>query len=157
MAFTGNFMSTSFKKALLDGEMDFSANTGMTFNLALFTNSASLTAATTSYASVAGAGNGEVAAAGNYDLGGKALTISQAPTSTGAGTTVFLSFASRTWAASTITARGGLIYRSSGANTNTAVAVLDFLADKSSSNGTFEVQFPANNQTSAIIRIETPS
>jgi hypothetical protein len=152
MAFSGNFMCTSFKKALLDGEMDFSANTTDTFSIALYTNSATLNAATSDYVNNT---TGQVANGNGYTTGGKQLTISQAPTST--GTTVFLSFGTINWTSSTITARGALIYRSSGANTNTAVAVLDFLADKSSSNGTFEIQFPTNNATSAIIRIETPS
>tara|TARA_R110000782_G_scaffold34572_3_gene82582 strand:- start:8 stop:472 length:465 start_codon:yes stop_codon:yes gene_type:complete len=154
MAFTGNFMCTSFKKALLDGEMDFSANTTDTFNIALYTDSASLTAATSDYVNNTA---GQVANGNGYATGGKLLTISQAPTDGGSGTTVFLSFGTINWTSSTLTARGALIYRSSGANTNTAVAVLDFLADKSSSNGTFEIQFPTNNATSAIIRIETPS
>ena len=152
MAFSGNFMCTSFKKALLDGEMDFSANTTDTFSIALFTNSATLNAATSDYVNNT---TGQVANGNGYTTGGKQLTISQAPTST--GTTVFLSFGTINWTSSTITARVALIYRSSGANTNNAVAVLDFLADKSSSNGTFEIQFPTNNATSAIIRIETPS
>tara|TARA_R110000824_G_C15160036_1_gene671807 strand:+ start:180 stop:644 length:465 start_codon:yes stop_codon:yes gene_type:complete len=154
MAFTGNFMCTSFKRALLDGEMDFSANTTDTFNIALYTNSASLTAATSDYVNNL---TGEVGNGNGYGTGGKLLTISQAPTDGGSGTTVFLSFGTINWTSSTITSRGALIYRSNGANTNTAVAVLDFLSDKSSSNGTFEVQFPTNNATSAIIRIETPS
>ncbi len=152
MAFSGNFMCTSFKKALLDGEMDFSANTTDTFSIALYTNSATLNAATSDYVNNT---TGQVANGNGYTTGGKQLTISQAPTST--GTTVFLSFGTINWTSSTITARGALIYRSSGANTNTAVAVLDFISDKSSSNGTFEIQFPTNNATSAIIRIETPS
>lgn len=152
MAFSGNFMCTSFKKALLDGEMDFSANTTDTFSIALYTNSATLNAATSDYVNNT---TGQVANGNGYTTGGKQLTISQAPTST--GTTVFLSFGTINWTSSTITARGALIYRSSGANTNTAVAVLDFIGDKSSSNGTFEIQFPTNNATSAIIRIETPS
>jgi len=152
MAFSGNFMCTSFKKALLDGEMDFSANTTDTFKIALYTDSASLNAATTDYVNNVA---GQVQAGNGYTTGGKQLTISQAPTST--GTTVFLSFGTINWTSSTLTARGALIYRSSGANTNNAVAVLDFLSNKSSSNGTFEIQFPTNNATSAIIRIETPS
>ena len=154
MAFSGNFMCTSFKKALLDGEMDFSANTTDTFSIALYTNSATLNAATSDYVNNT---TGQVANGNGYTTGGKQLTISQAPTSTGAGTTVFLSFGTINWTSSTITARRALIYRSSGANTNNAVAVLDFLSNKSSSNGTFEIQFPTNNATSAIIRIETPS
>tara|TARA_R110000737_G_scaffold271886_1_gene278957 strand:- start:447 stop:851 length:405 start_codon:yes stop_codon:yes gene_type:complete len=134
--------------------MDFSANTTDTFNIALYTNSASLTAATSDYVNNL---TGEVANGNGYGTGGKLLTISQAPTDGGSGTTVFLSFGTINWTSSTITSRGALIYRSNGANTNTAVAVLDFLSDKSSSNGTFEVQFPTNNATSAIIRIETPA
>ena len=148
MAFSGNFMCTSFKKALLDGEMDFSANTTDTFSIALYTNSATLNAATSDYVNNT---TGQVANGNGYTTGGKQLTISQAPTST--GTTVFLSFGTINWTSSTITARGALIYRSSGANTNTAVAVLDFISDKSSSNGTFEIQFPTNNATSAILRL----
>jgi hypothetical protein len=64
---------------------------------------------------------------------------------------VFLSFGTSTWSSSTITARGALIYKSGGGNPS--VAVLDFGADKSSSNGDFQIQFPTANATSAIIRI----
>ena len=32
-------MCTSFKQALLDGEMDFSSNTAQTFKIALYTSS----------------------------------------------------------------------------------------------------------------------
>jgi hypothetical protein len=49
MAFTGNFMCTSFKQELLVGTHNFTASTGDTFKLALYTNSASFTAATTAY------------------------------------------------------------------------------------------------------------
>ena len=37
-------MCTSFKQALLDGEMDFSSDTAQTFKIALYTSSASLDA-----------------------------------------------------------------------------------------------------------------
>jgi hypothetical protein len=42
-------MCTSFKQALLDGEMDFSSDTAQSYKIALYTSSASLDAATTVY------------------------------------------------------------------------------------------------------------
>lgn len=138
-------MCTSFKQALLDGEMDFSSNTAQTFKIALYTSSASLAAATTAYTT-----SNEVSGSG-YSAGGNTLTISTNPTSGGSGTTVFLSFSNTTWTSSTITARGALIYKSGGGNPS--VAVLDFGSDKSSSNGDFQIQFPTADATSAIIRI----
>jgi|11BtaG_2_1085332.scaffolds.fasta_scaffold23486_2 hypothetical protein len=138
-------MCTSFKQALLDGEMDFSSNTAQTFKIALYTSSASLAAATTAYTT-----SNEVSGSG-YSAGGNTLTISTNPTNGGSGTTVFLSFSNTTWTSSTITARGALIYKSGGGNPS--VAVLDFGSDKSSSNGDFQIQFPTADATSAIIRI----
>jgi|TARA_R110000744_G_scaffold4868_1_gene17292 hypothetical protein len=138
-------MCTSFKQALLDGEMDFSSNTAQTFKIALYTSSATLAAATTAYTT-----SNEVTGTG-YSAGGNTLTISTNPTNGGSGTTVFLSFANTTWTSSTITARGALVYQSGGGNPS--VAVLDFGADKSSSNGDFQIQFPTADATSAIIRI----
>ena len=138
-------MCTSFKQALLDGEMDFSNNTAQTFKIALYTSSASLDAATAAYTT-----SNEVSGTG-YSAGGNTLTISTNPTNGGSGTTVFLSFSNTTWTSSTITARGALIYQSGGSNPS--VAVLDFGSDKSSSNGDFQIQFPTADATSAIIRI----
>tara|TARA_R110002050_G_scaffold165546_1_gene295996 strand:- start:84 stop:521 length:438 start_codon:yes stop_codon:yes gene_type:complete len=139
-------MCTSFKVALLDGEMDFSSNTSQTFKIALYTSSATLSAATTAYATT-----NEVSGT-NYTAGGNTLTISANPASS--GTTAFLDFADTTWTDATITARGALIYKSGG--TNPAVAVLDFGADKTSTAGDFQVQFPAADATNAIVRIATP-
>jgi hypothetical protein len=138
-------MCTSFKQALLDGEMDFSSDTAQTFKIALYTSSATLSAATTAYTT-----SNEVSGTG-YTAGGNTLTISTNPTNGGSGTTVYLSFSNTTWTSSTITARGALIYKSGG--TNPSVAVLDFGSDKSSSNGDFQIQFPTADSTSAIIRI----
>jgi len=138
-------MCTSFKQALLDGEMDFSSNTAQTFKIALYTSSASLDAATAAYTT-----SNEVSGTG-YSAGGNTLTISTNPTNGGSGTTVFLSFSNTTWTSSTITARGALIYKSGGGNPS--AAVLDFGSDKSSSNGDFQIQFPTADATSAIIRI----
>ena len=139
-------MCTSFKVALLDGEMDFSADTSQTFKIALFTSAATLSAATTAYATT-----NEVSGTG-YTAGGNTLTISANPASS--GTTAFLDFADTTWTDATITARGALIYKSGGGNP--AVAVLDFGADKTSTAGDFQVQFPTADATNAIVRIATP-
>ena len=139
-------MCTSFKVALLDGEMDFSSDTSQTFKIALYTSAATLSAATTVY-SVTNEVSGT-----NYSAGGNTLTISANPASP--GTTAFLDFADTTWADATITARGALIYKAGG--TTPAVAVLDFGADKISTAGDFTVQFPAADATNAVVRIATP-
>lgn len=139
-------MCTSFKIALLDGEMDFSSNTGQTFKIALYTSSATLGADTTAYSTT-----NEVANGNGYTTGGYSLTISTNPTNGGSGTTAFLDFGDAVWPNATITARGALIYKSGGGNP--AVAVLDFGADKTSTSGDFTVQFPAGDATNAIVRI----
>ena len=140
MAFTGNFSCNSFKTGMMNGTFNFTSGA---FKIALYTNAASLNAATTAYTTT-----GEVVAAG-YAAGGLALTVTQVPTTGGSGTTVYISFGNASWTGA-ITARGALIYQSGGGNP--AVCVLDFGSDKSSST-TFTVQFPAVSNTSAIIRI----
>jgi hypothetical protein len=144
MAFSGNFMCTSFKKELLQGTHNFTASSGNTFKLALYTNSASFTAATTAYTS-----SNEVSNSGSYSAGGGALTN---VTPTTSGTTALTDFADLEFTSATITARGALIYNDSAAGDPT-VAVLDFGADKTSTSGTFTIQFPAANASNAIIRI----
>jgi hypothetical protein len=143
MAFTGNFMPTSFKIQLLNGLQNFSANT---FKIALYTSSATLDANTTAYTT-----SDEVATGGNYVAGGNTLSVTTTPTNGGSGTTAYIDFADTTWSAATITARGALIYNNS--QSNSAVAVLDFGSDKTSTDGDFTVQFPAATNTTAIIRI----
>jgi hypothetical protein len=143
MAFTGNYMPTSFKIQLLNGLQNFSANT---FKIALYTSSATLDANTTAYST-----SNEVASTGNYTAGGNTLSVTTTPTNGGSGTTAYIDFADTTWSAATITARGALIYNNSQGNS--AVAVLDFGSDKTSTDGDFTVQFPAATNTTAIIRI----
>ena len=143
-------MCTSFKQALLDGEMDFSSDTAQTFKIALYTSSATLSAATTAYTT-----SNEVSGTG-YTAGGNTLTISTNPTNGGSGTTVYLSFSNTTWTSSTITARGALIYNTTtggGTSTTDSVIVLDFGGDKTSTAGDFTVQFPTADASNAIIRI----
>ena len=144
MAFTGNFMCTSFKVELMQGVHNFTASTGNTFKLALYTNSASFTAATTAYTT-----SNEVTASGSYAAGGGALT-NITPTST--GTTAFTDFADLSFTTATITARGALIYNDS-ATGDPSVVVLDFGSDKTSTSGTFQIIFPAADASNAIIRI----
>lgn len=147
MAFTGNYMCTSFKDELLEGVHDFRASGGDTFKLALYTNSASFTAATTAYTST-----NEVANSGTYAAGGGTLTNISPTTS---GTTAFTDFADLSFTSATITARGALIYNTTPAHTytNPAVVVLDFGSDKTSTTGTFTIQFPTADASNAIIRI----
>ena len=144
MAFTGNFMCTSFKKELMTGTHNFTTSTGNTFKLALYTNSASFTAATTAYTAT-----NEVANSGTYSAGGGTLTN---VTPTSSGTTALTDFADITFTSATITARGALIYNDTAAGDPTVV-VLDFGSDKSSTSGDFQIVFPTADSSNAIIRI----
>jgi len=141
-------MCTSFKVELLNGIHAFGttvvrgATTADTMYMALYTSSATLDATTTAYSAT-----NEVSGTG-YVAGGQALTT-VAPTSS--GTTAYLDFNDETWTSSTITARGALIYNSD--QSNKAVAVLDFGADKTSTAGDFTVVFPTADASNAIIRI----
>jgi hypothetical protein len=147
MAFTGNFMATSFKQQLLEAVHDFRLTGGDTFKLALYDNNASFTAATTAYTAT-----DEVGDSGSYAAGGGNLTRIDPTTS---GTTAFTDFADLSFTSATITARGALIYNSTPTHTytNPVVAVLDFGADKTSTTGTFTIQFPTADATNAILRI----
>ena len=146
MAFTGNFACDVFKVGLANSTFNFSSTTAQIFKIALYTNSATLNQNTTGYTTV-----GESSGPG-YTAGGNVLTINVNPTTGGSGDIAFFSFADSTWTSSIITARGALIYLANG-TTNPAVCVLDFGSDKSTTSGTFTVQFPSATNTSAIIRI----
>jgi len=147
MAFTGNYMATSFKQQLLEGVHDFRLTGGDTFNLALYTNTATFTAATTAYTAT-----NEVGDSGSYTAGGGALTRINPTTS---GTTAFTDFADLSFTSATITARGALIYNTTPTHTytNPVVAVLDFGTDRTATTGTFTIQFPTADASNAIIRI----
>ena len=148
MAFTGNFLCTSFKQELLQAQHDFTASTGHTFKIALYTNSASFTAATTDYTVT-----NEVGDSGSYSAGGGTLTN---VTPTTSGTTAFADFDDITFTSATITARGALIYNTTtggGTGTTESVAVLDFGSDKTSTAGDFQITFPTADASNAIIRL----
>tara|TARA_A100001391_G_scaffold119067_2_gene80848 strand:+ start:1418 stop:1852 length:435 start_codon:yes stop_codon:yes gene_type:complete len=143
MAFSGNFMCTSFKKELLEGVHNFKNSGGSTFKLAMYTNSASFDASTTAYTT-----SNEVSGTG-YTAGGASLTRVDPTTSS---TTAFTDFADLTFSTATVTARGALIYNDSASGDPTVV-VLDFGGDKTSTAGDFTIVFPTADASNAIIRI----
>ena len=135
----------SFKKQLLDGDHDFKSSGGDVFKLAMYTSTATLTSATTSYTT-----DNEVPASGQYSAGGGTLVNNG--TSVASGVAI-VDYADLSFTGVTITARGALIYNTSSTATNAAVAVLDFGADKTATDGTFTIQFPAFTTAAAILRI----
>ena len=136
-------MCTSFKKELLEGVHNFKNSGGSTFQIALYTSSASLGASTTAYTT-----SNEVSGT-NYTAKGNSLTRVDPTTS---GTTALTDFADTTWSSATFTARGALIFNDS-ASGDPSVAVLDFSSDKTSTAGDFTIAFPAADASNAIIRI----
>ena len=134
---------TSFKQEILVETHDFTATTGDTFKIALYSSSASLSASTTAYSS-----SNEVSDSGTYTAGGGSLTN---VTPTTSGTTALTDFADISFTSATITARGALIYNSS--ESNKAVCILDFGGDKTATSGTFTIQFPAADASNAILRL----
>ena len=143
-------MCTAFKKELMLGTHNFATN-GNAFKLALYaeggggksSTTATLGAATTAYTTT-----GEVANSGSYTAGGGTLT-KVAPTTS--GTTALTDFADISFTTASITAMGALIYNDT--NSDKAVAVLDFSSNKTSTSGTFTIQFPTADLNNAIIRI----
>ena len=133
---------TSFKQELLVGTHNFTASSGNSFKLALYTSSATLGAGTTAFTTTG------QAAGTNYTSGGSALTN---VTPVASGTTAIVDFADLTFSTATITARGCLIYNDT--NSDKAVAAIDFGGDKTSTAGDFTIVFPAATATGAIIRL----
>ena len=109
-------VANSFKTQVLTATHNFTATTGNTFKIALFTNSATLSKATTVYDST----DNEVSGTG-YTAGGNTLTSVTPALSTD---TACCDFADSSWSTATITARGALIYNSSASDK--AVVVLRF-------------------------------
>jgi len=136
-------MCTSFKVEILKAVHNFTATPGNTFNLALYTSSATLGAATTAYSS-----SNEVSGT-NYTAKGAALT---SVTPVASGTTALGDFADLTFSNATVTANGALIFNDS-ASGDPAVCSLAFGGDKTSTAGDFTIQFPAADASNAIIRI----
>jgi hypothetical protein len=143
MAFTGNFLCTSFKKELMTATHNFTVASDQ-FKLALYNNSASFTAATTAYTST-----NEITGT-NYTAKGNFLT---SVTPTTSGTTALTDFADEVFSNVTISSvRGALIFNEA-ASGDPSVCVLDFGADKGATSGDFTIVFPAADASNAIIRI----
>ena len=141
--------TTSFKVELLQAIHNFGPTTPSTFKIALYTAAATIGPTTTAYTAT-----GEVVGTG-YAAGGINLTISVTPTSgnnSNSVPTAFVSFSNATWTNATFTCRGALIYNDTAVG-NPSVAVLDFGADKTVSNDTFQVVFPTPDANNAIVRI----
>ena len=141
---------SSFKQELLQGYHDFDANGsgGDTFKIALYTSSATLNATTTDYSSTNEVANGD-----GYTTAGNTLV------KTGVGltsTTAFTDFSDTSWTSASFTANGCLIYNTQangGSGTTEAVCSVAFGGDKTVSSGTFTIQFPTNDSSSAILRL----
>ena len=137
-------IATSFKVEILKAVHNFTNSSGNTFKVALIKANASQSgtygAATTSYTTVTG-NSDELANGNGYTTGGYALT-----------NTTPSSSANAQWTSATFTTRGCIIYNDS-ASGDPAVMVIDFGADYSVSGGTFEIQWPTNDASNAILRI----
>ena len=125
----------SYKQEILEG---VHASTD-TYKVALYTDAATLGAATTAYST-----SNEVSGTG-YTAGGLTLAGFSSGLSNG---TAYLTFTDPQWTNATITARGCLIYNSS--KSDKAIASYDFGENVTSVNGTFTVDFPGTGAASLI-------
>ena len=133
----------SFKTEILTGTHTFTASSGNTFNIALYTSSATLNKSTTAYTT-----SNEVSGSG-YTAKGNALTSVTPALSTD---TAVCDFADTSFTSASFTARGCLIFNNS-ATGDPAVCAIDFGSDKTVTSGTFTIQFPTADASNAIIRI----
>jgi hypothetical protein len=129
--------------------MIFLQTTGDKFKLALYTSSATLNSATTAFMQLL---TKLVTQCYLFASGGDSINSSIMVHQLQAGVAI-VDFADLSFTGVTLTARGALIYNTSSAVTNAAVAVLDFGGDKTATSGTFTVQFPAFTTAAAILRI----
>ena len=136
----------SFKQEVLQAIHNFTASSGNTFNLALYTSSATLNKSTTAYSSSNEISNTSGSA---YSAKGKALTSVTPALSTD---TACCDFADVSWTSASFTANGCLIFNDSHSS-DAAVCAIAFGGDKTVSSGTFTIQFPTNDATSAILRL----
>ena len=149
MAITSAVCS-SFKQELLQGKHDFDSSGGDTFKIALYDSDASLGAATTDYSTSEEITNTSGSA---YSAGGATLTsVTPALDSS----TAVCDFSDVTYTSASFTANGALIYNTTtdgGSSTTDAICVIAFGGDKTATNGTFTIQFPTADASSAILRL----
>jgi len=145
MSFTGAYICTSFYTGLLAKDFDLTADT---LKVALYDDTATLTAATTVYTTT-----GELPTAGNYTAGGTAVTATITTSSTQNGTVVIVDFSDAVWAAATFTTRGAMLYDVT--NANAAIAIMDFGSNKTFTAATCTVQFPAATANAGFLVFAT--
>ena len=136
----------SFKQEVLQAIHNFTASSGNTFNIALYTSSATLNKSTTAYSSSNEISNTSGSA---YSAKGAALTSVTPALSTD---TAVCDFNDVSFTSATFTANGALIFNDS-ASGDPAVCAIAFGADKTVTSGTFTIQFPTADASDAIIRI----
>ena len=136
----------SFKQEVLQGIHNFTASSGNTFNIALYTSSATLNKSTTAYSSSNEISNTSGSA---YSAKGKALTSVTPALSTD---TACCDFNDISWTSASFTANGCLIFNDS-ASGDPAVCAIAFGSDKTVTSGTFTIQFPTADASNAILRI----
>ena len=135
----------SFKQEILVGTHNFTASSGHTFKIALFTSDATLNKSTTAYSTSNEISNTSGSA---YSAGGATLTSVTPTLSTD---TAVCDFSDVSFTSASFTANGALIYNSS--QSDKAVAAIAFGSDKTVTSGTFTIQFPTADATNAIIRL----
>jgi len=134
----------SFKAEILKAVHNFTASSGDTFNLALYTSSATLSKSTTAYTT-----SNEVATASGYTAKGKALT---SVTPALSSDTAVCDFSNVSWTSASFTSRGCLIFNDTATGDPSCCAI-DFGGDKTVTSGTFTIEFPAASAGTAIIGI----
>jgi hypothetical protein len=136
----------TFKVEILKAVHNFNTSGGNTFNLALYTSSASMGAGTTAYATTNEIAN---TSGSSYSAKGKALTnITPVLNST----TAVVDFDNISWTSASFTANGCLIFNDT-ATGDPACCVIAFGGDKTVTSGTFTIEFPAATAGNAIIGI----
>jgi len=135
----------SFKTEVLEAEHDFGVSTQV-YKIALYLTGATINKSTTSY------GTTQESSGTNYAAGGKKLAVASQLV-TLESDTACVDFGNVSWETATITAKGATIYNFSSSTKKKAVCVLNFGGNKTSTAGTFTVQFPAVTDTQAILRI----
>jgi hypothetical protein len=134
-------IATVFKQDLMSPGGNLAAQT---LKCALYTNAATLNATTPAYTAT-----DEISDSGtNYTTGGNTLTNVAISVD---GTTAIFDADNVTFPNATISAQAALLYNAN--NANSAIAILDFGGVKTSTNGTFELQFPTANASAGLIRI----
>lgn len=138
-------MCTSFKAELLGGLHDLDTDS---LKLALIKASPSGTygAGTTNYSTVTG--NSDEASGTGYSAGGQVLDGASITTD---GTTAIVDFTDEIFSNVTVSTDGCIIYNT--ANSNSAIAVIDFGGTVSATAGDLTIEFPAAGASTAIIRI----